>query len=623
MLILASTVAPASPLPVQRARTLKRLSQTLDTPGQGWFFRARAAGAVKQPIPRGAVLTFQFYDVQGRIVDYADSGFTYSDGLKSRFLYVPVETAPGAGIRTKPLLPPSGAVRLECQLQLWQGPQDVQLATELALDSYEYTLADLAGFERTSPRDAERVAERGLTLHSKERQYLLDIQSLAWRIGAPALLAKACQLLEAAPDVRGYMRNQSRYAMAALSEVENGIPDPGRAASPHKRLPHRIAHLAPAAGGSALALAHSQFDRGMRPLLLVPSEYASQSEAGGPYSTSQDGGSDIVELSALSPKACRGVPRPDLLRFDVMLAELWLRRMRIGLLHAHVGRSGYDLALRALALGRRLHLPVVMNWHAPENPYPVADATCPPPGSAWAETAYRRQLRCAAQADAVIVTDSWQAWQLDQAGVPADRVFVIPRMVAMTPAASTSPPGRGKKPWTALIDVRGVPLERVTALASALPAAIGRKSVQLRIDGDTAAMGLIENALRVAGMHDLLVAPASNQAPAVLIRLRPQTRPDRPEWLTDLDDLACSDTLMLAESTPQSEHLVRGSGLGLTFDLGTPATLAEAFTALSPSRPDGSRLRRNLRAQAAMQTNAEALAGLLDHAYHRALRAFG
>lgn len=589
----------------------------------GWFFRARAAGPVKQPVPRGAVLTIQFYDAQGRIVDHPGSGLTYSDSLKSRFLYVPVEPAPGPGIRTKPLLPPPDAVRLECQLQLWQGPQDLQLTTELTLECYEYTLADIAGLERTSPRDAERAAERGLALHGKERQYLLDIQALAWRIGAPALLVKACQLLEAAPDVRGYMRNQSRYALAALSEIENGIADPGRAALPHQGLPHRIAHLVPAAAGGALALAQSQFERGMRPLLIVPSEYSSQSAATGPYSVSQDGGSDIVELSALSPEACRGVPRPDLLRFDVMLGELWLRRMRIGLLHAHVGRSGHDLALRTLALGRRLRLPVVMNWHASGNPYPVADATCPTPDSEWAAIAYRQQLRCAARADAVVVSDSWQAWLLEKAGVPGDRIFVVPRVLAMTPAATIPQQGRGKKPWTALIDVRGVPLARVTALASALPTAIGRKSVQLRVDGDAAASDQIQNALRTAGMSDLLATPAADQPPAVLIRLRPASRADQPEWLADLNDLACSDTLMLAESTAESEHLVRNAGLGLTFDLGNPTTLANAFTALSPSRPDGGRLRRNLRALAAEHTDAEALAGLLDHAYHRALGAFG
>jgi len=625
MLILTSTAGPSQPAAAQQGKILKQLTQVVANPGVGWSFRARVTGAVKQSEPRGTVLMIQFHDAQGAVLDAPHLTLTYSEALKSRFIYVPVEPSSGTGISIKPLLPPVGTVGIKCQVQLWHGPEHIDLDTELSLEPHEYALADIAAIERSNPQNAERVAWRSLEVHGNERQHLLEIQALAWRIGAPRLLTRACQLLEAAPEVRGYMRNQSRYALAALNELESGLASPGPAASSYKGLPHRIAHLAPAFAGETLALARMQSDQGMRPLILIPSEYAPQAGESGPYSVRQEEGTEIVAFSALGPQACRGVPRPDLLRFDVMLAEPWLRRARIGLLHAHVGRSGYDLALRALALGSRFRLPVVMNWHSPDDPHPVADATSPPPASEWAELGLRQQLCCAARADAVIVADPWQAWQLHRAGLPQDRVFVVPRLAALPPAPLGLPPTHGKKPWTMLVDVRGVPMERVARLASALPAAIGRKGVQLQLAGDHAATTLVENALRDAGMlNHLDTAPIQSDRPAtVLVRLQPRFRPDQRDWLADLPDVACAGTLMLAESTPQSDYLVRRAGLGLTFNLDAPATLADALAALSPSRPDANRLRRNLHALAAVQTDAETLAGVIDRVYHHARCAIG
>ena len=630
MLTLTRATTSTVPAPVQRGRTLKDLSQKIESDGVGWCLRAQASGPVKQAVPRGAVLTFQFYDAHGNILDSPLSGFGYSDVLKSRFSYVSVEPATGTGVLLRPLLPPPGSARLECQLRLWQAPEQLQLRCELAAETHEFVLADLAGFEATDPLGAERVAWRWLDLHAKERQYLLEIQAFAWRIGATRLLAKASRLLEAAPDVRGYMRNHSRYALAALQELEDWLPDLSGSVS-HIGLAHRVAHLAPTTDGDAGILAHAQFGRGIRPWVLIPCEYADCPPSGAPYSIHNDGGVEIVAFSALTPQARLTVPRNDLLRFDVLLAEQWVRRARIGLLHAHVGRSGYDLALRALALGKRCGLPVVMNWHSPLEPYAVADAMSPPLGSEWAEMAYRQQVRCAQRADAVIVSDPWQAWQLQKAGLPSSHVFLVPQFSSSqheNATASSRP--HGKTQWTALVDVRGVESERIATLAAALPTAIGHKNVQLRVIGPSSATAMVEQALSAAGLQSRLgpslgaqEAKSSSVQADVVILLCPQPGEKQREWLSGLPFLAWPGTLILAESTPQSEYLVRQAGFGLTFDPSSPTSFAEAFAALSPAHPNAARLRSNLRSMIATHADTDAITASIDRVYHHALCSLG
>lgn len=104
MLTLTQPARPALPLPINRGKTLKNLVLSVDNDAVAWVFHARASGNVTAPIPRGAVLTFQFYDSSGHVLDAPDCGFTYSDALKSRFAYVPVSNKTAA-IHLKPVLP--------------------------------------------------------------------------------------------------------------------------------------------------------------------------------------------------------------------------------------------------------------------------------------------------------------------------------------------------------------------------------------------------------------------------------------------------------------------------------------------------------------------------------------
>lgn len=628
MLTLTQPARPALPLPINRGKTLKNLVLSVDNDAVAWVFHARASGNVTAPIPRGAVLTFQFYDSSGHVLDAPDCGFTYSDALKSRFAYVPVSNKTAA-IHLKPVLPPAGAIRLECQLQRWQSPEELRLSVELSAESKEVSLEQLPALEASNSRDVERVAWRLLELHVASRPHLLEIQALAWRIGASRLLAKASHLLDVAPEARGYMRNQARFALAALNDLEDWPADTAPSL-PHTGLPHRVAHLAPAQDSPALQLSRAQFERGMRPLVLVPSGYGQPSHAGSPYTVHEEGGVQSVTFNALTPDAARGIPRDDLRRFDVLLAEPWLRRARTGLLHAHVGRSGHDLALRALALAKRCAIPVVMDWHTPHTPFPFPDATSPPPYSEWAEAAYRQQLRCAGRADAVIVADEWQAWQLRTEGIAANRIFVLPQIIATPTPASPAIQDHGNKQWSALLDLRGVDPLSLTALASVLPTAVGRKGVQLHVAGTDDAYRRVEHVLLEAGLgpslgqhFDAAVPSPATLRASVLIRLRPQIRADQPAWLSDVNSFASVGTLILAESTPESDYLIREAGLGLTFDLTSDSAFAHAFSDLSPSRPVAARLRRSLRILAAAINDPDALAASVDHVYHHALCSVG
>ena len=98
MLILTSTAGPSQPAAAQQGKILKQLTQVVANPGVGWSFRARVTGAVKQSEPRGTVLMIQFHDAQGAVLDAPHLTLTYSEALKSRFIYVPVEPSSGTGI---------------------------------------------------------------------------------------------------------------------------------------------------------------------------------------------------------------------------------------------------------------------------------------------------------------------------------------------------------------------------------------------------------------------------------------------------------------------------------------------------------------------------------------------
>ncbi|MGE8681323.1 MAG: hypothetical protein ACN6PE_22125, partial [Achromobacter marplatensis] len=244
--------------------------------------------------------------------------------------------------------------------------------------------------------------------------------------------------------------------------------------------------------------------------------------------------------------------------------------------------------------------------------------------------AYRQQLRCAGRADAVIVADEWQAWQLRTEGIAANRIFVLPQIIATPTPASQAIQDHGNKQWSALLDLRGVDPLSLTALASVLPTAVGRKGVQLHVAGTDDAYRRVEHVLLEAGLgpslgqhFDAAVPSPATLRASVLIRLRPHIRADQPAWLSDVNSFASAGTLILAESTPESDYLIREAGLGLTFDLTSDSALAHAFSDLSPSRPVAARLRRSLRILAAAINDPDALAASVDHVYHHALCSVG
>lgn len=626
MLISSSTPvgAPRSPH-ASRRKALKTLTIPIETDAQGWILRAHARGSLQQSILRGTVLAFQFYGVDNKVLDAPDCGHTYSAALESRFHYIPVGGPNEKALALRPLLPPRGAIRLEAQLLRWQGTDNIELDCTLSADPHEYTLNDLPKLEAHQAEGLERIAWRWLDIHRTERQYLLEVQALAWRTGATALLAKACRLLETAPEVRGYMRLQSKYALAAIEEISDWLPlPPNLPRSSVTGLAHNIVHLSPAPDSRLLALARLQFEQGLKPLVLVPVEYTQQAQPAALHSHSIVDGVDIVELNALAPAAWQTVNRPDLLRFDVLLSSPWLHNKRSGLIHAHVGRSGYDLALRALALSHHHRLPVVMQWHNRHAPFPHPDPLSPPPTSAWADLAYKQQMRCARRADALLVADNWQAALLEQAGIPRDRIFVLPPCSAKAPPADK----RNKGQWTVLLDVHDVAPERITMLTEALPQAIKLDGLRLRIEGDNAAVAQISAKLMEAELGEHLhttrqTGDADKHAIDVTILLRLQPCAGRHHWLSGLGRIAGQGTLMLAEHTQQSECLVSQAGLGLTFDIASPASMASALASLAPSSALGVRLREQLRISLNNYDSSAETALTVEAAYRYALCAPG
>ncbi|OZI75702.1 glycosyltransferase [Bordetella genomosp. 2] len=630
MLTLApeTTAQPRRPRAPEATAVLQSLTLQVEDLAVGWVVKARVHGKVSKTAPRGAVVCFQFYDVHGDPLDAPHSGFTYSTHLERRFHYVPVGDSSIAAVTLRPLLPPPQAVRLELHLQRWSGMEQAPITGELTAEPYDYTLPDLPRLEATDAEGAERVAWHWLTARKTERQYLLEIQALAWRIGAPALLREACYLLEQAPEVRGYMRQQSRYALAALDEMSDWLPlAPNAQCGRHAGLAHVVAHLAPQASPNGrlydpIALAAAQYEQGFKPLVIVPTEYTQQASPDGPYTHRVQDGVEVIELDSLTPAAHARVKRTDLLRFDTLLSSHWISRRRVGLIHAHIGRSGYDLALRALALGAQYRLPIVMQWQEPASPCPVTDASAPPPDSEWWRQAYTQQLRCAARADAVIVTDAWQAALLLQAGIHRDRIFLVPPWSA--PAGSTAParPADSRR-WIALLDVSDLSSERISALGDSLPAAIDLPGFGLQVIGPNAAVAQLEAALMNAGMQAHLAtadarggAGLGDTTPDLVIRMVPGRHAGRPDWLSDLDTLRRQGTLVLAERTPQSDCLLQHGQCGLTFDLREAGSLARALAEMAPDAETATRLRQ--RTAESMVSNEMAQL-IVESAYRYAL----
>lgn len=628
---MLSLLPPIAAIPRPRvprsASVIESLVVPINDSVTGWVVKARAQAALSKAAPRGAVLTFQFYDEKGEVLDAPNSGFTYSNSLERRFQYVPVGDDSVAATTLRPLLPPVGAVRLELHLQRWSGMEQAAITGKLAVEPHQYTLSDLSRLEGLDATGAERIAWHWLAAHATERQYLLEIQAFAWRTGASSLLRQACHLLEQASEVRGYMRQQSRYALAALDEMSDWLPLlPHTQQRPHVGLAHVVAHLAPQSsrtGGphDPAALAAMQYEQGIKPLLIVPTEYTRQPTPHGPYARRIQDGVECIDLDCLAPEACRRVKRTDLLRFDTLLASPWIARKRAGIIHAHVGRTGYDLALRALALGAQYRIPVVMQWQGPDSPCPAADASSPPPGSEWWRQAYAQQLRCAARADAVIVTDAWQAALLQHAGIHRDRIFLVPPWSAPAGCAAPARPADSRR-GIALLDVSGLSLERITALGDALSAAIDLPGFGLCIVGPSAAVAQLEAALLNAGMQaHLATADAhgsrlGDRAPDLVIRMVPDRRAGRPGWLSDLDTLRQQGTLVLAERTPQSECLVQHGQRGLTFNLRETGSLARALEEMAPGAEAAVRLRQRMAEDAA---HSEIALLAVESAYRYAL----
>lgn len=627
MLTLRPSSTVAAPKAPRARAVIETLQVAIENDTTGLIISARAHGKMTKLAPRGAVLTFQFYDENGAPLDVPNAGFTYSSGLERRFQYIPVGSNTVATTKTRPLFPPSGAAQVELFLQRWSGMDDIALLGELSVETIEYGLADLPILEATDPQSAERLAWRWLGIYSKERTYLQEIQAFAWRVGASALLREACVLLELAPQVRGYMRQQSALSLAALDELSSWLPLAPHQQVPSVRgLPHIVAHLVPNLTEPRLVgLTEKQYEHGLKPIVVVPTEYGVHAQPSAAYSQRECNGVELIELHPLALEARAQVKRTDLLRLDTLLTAQSMTRYRVGLLHAHVGRSGYDLALRALALGLQHRIPVVMQWYDPMGAFPVNDAMSPPLGSEWHQQAYAQQLRCAKRADAVLVGDAWQAVVLQRAGVHVDKIFIVPNPIPQQdePESAAAPP---RSQWVAHLDVTDLTPDQILAITAALPSAIKLPGLKIQLAGPQAVVAKLESTIIEARSLDESITEItsiephqSSQANAdVVIRLRPVKRAGDAGWLSDLDTLLGEATLVLAERAPESECLVCEGRRGLTFELTDAVEFTSALADLAPNTDTAAKLHQQ-RAPLMRKRTEEAFCAALESAYRYAL----
>jgi len=393
--------------------------------------------------PNAALLEMAFLDADGARLPGPYFGLAYSKQRDCYFAYAASGDTAGAGPAAT-VWAPQGACRLRWRLHRRAGSGELALDGPPRFAPHVYDGPELDALEAWDPAAARVAAAESLAARPGDAGILLHAMEAALRSGDDAGLREYAGRIAASAAAAGRIRAKARLAMGMLDELRTdwlpavagmSFPRPGGTAAARRGAVLRVLHLcadgqgeeAPPASSAAFELARRQRKAGMAPSLAVPAEYAGCLQPSSPWRKERRDGVDIFRLDCLSAQAVRGIARARLLEFESLLCAHIAARAGAAVLHAHAGRRGYDLALRALAVGRYLDVPVVCEYEPGRERLREDGQGEWPEDAGLAGLRRAQQMRCLKEAAAVIVHGRRDKSRLVRLGLDGDRIHVIAR----------------------------------------------------------------------------------------------------------------------------------------------------------------------------------------------------
>jgi glycosyltransferase involved in cell wall biosynthesis len=214
------------------------------------------------------------------------------------------------------------------------------------------------------------------------------------------------------------------------------LPDiPGQAAATHDNCSMRVCHLFKVAypyensGGAIrnLNIVRSQRELGIDPYVVTPLGYPRPDTTDGGIQAATGGVPHVLIGRRYTDADSLPVDRR--LELDAHETAAVLRSRGADIIHAASGLRGYELALKAIALGRHFQLPVVYEvrslhehlWGSPRLQNKLERE--------WTRLRMAQEDRCMREVDAVVTIADAMRDVLVARGVPQDKITVVPNGV--------------------------------------------------------------------------------------------------------------------------------------------------------------------------------------------------
>lgn len=389
-------------------------------------------------LPNAALLALSFLDERGARLDGPHPGLHHSRKLGREVVYLASSDTAVENL-TAPWLVPRGACRIALAVWPWKGSRAMVMPVPPSLCRQAFSPQALQAIEAQDMQAAAVACQDALDQAPRRVDLLAHAVGLSARLGRADWLHACCEALLSHDEAPGLAQRRAHLALGQLQEMSpDWLPRvEGRLAKPSaagrrqvQRLPC-VVHLL----GSPTGAAPLRPPRNWRAVWITPTEYSGCAAPEGPWrmapppgaSPSGASGADAPHyvLDWLAASWVAEVARPRLLQMDAWLGSRIALAQRARLIHAQPGARGYDLALRALAMGERLGLPVVYEYDPAHVLLPEPGQPAWPPDSEMAMRRGRQALRCLGAAAAIVVRTPAQKRSLRGVGIDAAKVFVV------------------------------------------------------------------------------------------------------------------------------------------------------------------------------------------------------
>lgn len=476
---MPSPISDPSSSNASNRRVLARRHSAVEA-GQSYSIHLSLLDLPERTSDKAAAVTVAFLDQHGNHMDSRIVGCQFSSALQKHYFYQASYSSVDAVVKAKqPILAPAGATHVELTALQWKSSSSLRTDGEFVVVTYRDLSSQLSELYAQSPDLAQAIATQMIDQQSVANPdtpalaYLIDF---ARSVGSAALMQRAAAFLFAS-SARGTALQQARNALAEL-ETLNPAWEPvirGEWPAPQRRPagnPRRVAHLcgarAPTPGTNdgkecpaplALSLALQQRAAGDQPFLITPTGYLVVENPAAPSEQSSEHDIPWFRLRWLATKALASVERTHLIELDTLLCARVLHHESADLLHVYAGAPTHDLALRAMALAKALHLPWIYDLR--ESPLGNdSQGNNDFDSTELGRLQQQRNIACMRAANALITDNEPARNALIEAGIDASKILLVksqarhgPLSSAETASAMTAlydsvlPPKPGVRSW--------------------------------------------------------------------------------------------------------------------------------------------------------------------------------